>query len=63
MPIGALQKIFGSAKSFSARGRLLSKNELQTLAESRNLDELVTRIKGTVYVKLFQSLQSLLRLK
>ena len=26
------------------------KDELQTLAESRNVDELVTRIKSTVYV-------------
>ncbi|MGI0083061.1 MAG: V0D/AC39 family V-type ATPase subunit [Nitrosopumilaceae archaeon] len=43
-------KIFGSVKSFSAHGRLLSRGELQTLAESRNLDELVTRIKSTVYV-------------
>lgn len=50
MGIGAPQKIFGSVKSFSARGRLLSKAELQTLAESRNLDELVTRIKSTVYI-------------
>jgi len=50
MPVGALQKIFGSVKSFSAPDRLLSKNGPQTLAESRNLDELVTRIKGTVYV-------------
>ena len=50
MGIGAPQKIFGSVKSFSARGRLLSKGELQTLAESRNLDELLTRIKSTVYV-------------
>ncbi len=50
MGIGAPQKIFGSVKSFSARGRLLSRTELQTLAESRNLDELVTRIKGTVYI-------------
>ena len=50
MGIGAPQKIFGSVKSFSARGRLLAKGELQTLAESRNLDELVTRIKSTVYI-------------
>jgi len=45
MGIGAPQKIFGSVKSFSARGRLLSRNELQTLAESRNLDEIITRIR------------------
>lgn len=43
-------KIYGSVKSFSARGKLLSKSELQTLAESRDLEELVTRIKDTLYV-------------
>ena len=43
------QKVFSSVKSFSARGKLLSKNELQTLAESRDLEELVTRIKNTTY--------------
>ncbi|HXV51060.1 MAG TPA: V-type ATPase subunit [Nitrosopumilaceae archaeon] len=43
------QKIFASVKSFSQRGRLLTKAELQTLAESRDLDELITRIKNTKY--------------
>ncbi len=43
------QKIFASVKSFSQRGRLLTKTELQTLAESRDLDELITRIKNTKY--------------
>lgn len=49
MGIGGPQKVFSSVKSFSARGKLLSKKELQTLAESRDLDELVTRIKNTAY--------------
>ena len=49
MGIGGPQKVFSSVKSFSRRGKLLSKNELQTLAESRDLDELVTRIKNTTY--------------
>ena len=43
-------KVFASIKSYSKKGRLLEKSELQTLAESRDLDELVTRIKNTVYV-------------
>ena len=43
------QKVFAAVKSYSKRGRLLPKSEFQTLAESRDLDELITRIKNTVY--------------
>lgn len=43
-------KVFASVKAYSKGGRLLEKSELQALAESRDLDELVTRIKNTVYV-------------
>jgi V/A-type H+/Na+-transporting ATPase subunit C len=43
------QKVFAAVKSYSKRGRLLKKSEFQTLAESRDLDELITRIKNTVY--------------
>ena len=43
------QKVFASVKSFSQRGKLLSRSDLQTLAESRDLDELITRIKNTNY--------------
>lgn len=49
MVFGGSQKVFASVKSFSKRGRLLTKSDLQTLAESRDLDELVTRIKNTKY--------------
>ena len=35
---------------------MLSKSELQTLAESRDMDELVTRIKNTVYLDAFAKL-------
>ncbi|HEY8140877.1 MAG TPA: V-type ATPase subunit [Nitrososphaera sp.] len=43
-------KIFGTVLSHGMKGRMLSKNELQTLAESRDIEELVTRMKNTVYV-------------
>lgn len=43
------QKVYASVKSFSQRGKLLSRSDLQTLAESRDLDELITRIKNTTY--------------
>ncbi len=56
MGAGAPQKVFSSVKAFSARGKLLAKNDFQTLAESRDLDELVTRMKNTVYVDVISRL-------
>lgn len=47
--MGGTQKVYVSIKSYSKRGRLLSRAELQTLAESRGMEELITRIKNTVY--------------
>src|SRR5436190_3521984 len=47
------RKIFGTVLSHGLRGRMLSKSELQTLAESRDMDELVTRMKNTVYLDVF----------
>ncbi|HXG06749.1 MAG TPA: V-type ATPase subunit [Nitrososphaera sp.] len=43
-------KIFGTVFAHSVRGKMLSKTEFQTLAESRDIDELVTRMKNTVYL-------------
>ncbi len=43
-------KIFGTVLSHGMKGRLLTKNELQTLAEARDIEELVTRMKNTVYL-------------
>ena len=45
------KNVYASVKSYSKRGKLLSKSDLQTLAESRDLEELVTRIKNTVYAE------------
>ena len=50
MGSGGSQKIFVTVKSYSKRGQLLKRADFQTLAESRDLDELVTRIKNTKYV-------------
>src|SRR3970040_1439160 len=47
--MGGSQKVFAAVKSYSKKGRLLPKSEFQTLAESRDLDELMTRIKNTNY--------------
>ena len=55
MGSGASQKIFVTVKSYSKRGQLLKRPDLQTLAESRDLDELVTRIKNTKYIEAVNS--------
>jgi len=43
-------KIFGTVLSHGMKGRMLTRNELQTLAEARDIEELVTRMKNTVYL-------------
>ncbi len=48
--VSGSQKVFASVKSYGKRGKLLVKKDFQTLAESRDLDELVTRMKNTKYV-------------
>ena len=49
-------KIFGTVLSHGMKGRMLTKNELQTLAEARDIDELVTRMKNTVYLDVLSKL-------
>ncbi len=41
--------VYASVKTYSKKGKLLKKADFQTLAESRDLDELITRIKNTIY--------------
>lgn len=43
------QRVYASVKSYSQRGKLLSRSDLQTLAESRDLEEYMTRLKNTIY--------------
>jgi V/A-type H+/Na+-transporting ATPase subunit C len=49
-------KIFGTVLSHGLKGRMLTKSELQTLSESRDMEELVTRMKNTVYLDAFAKL-------
>jgi len=42
---------YSSARAFAARGRLLTRSELETLAESRDLEDLAGRLRGTVYAE------------
>src|ERR671938_1988412 len=49
-------KILGTLLDHGLRGRMLSKSELQTLAEARDMEELVTRLKNTVYLDAFAKL-------
>jgi len=41
--------VYASVKTYSKKGKLRKKADFQTLAESRDLDELITRIKNTIY--------------
>jgi len=43
------KNVYASVKSYSQRGKLLKKADFQALAESRDLEELMTRIKNTIY--------------
>ncbi len=47
--MGRSKNVYASVKSYSQRGKLLKKADFQTLAESRDLEELMTRIKNTIY--------------
>ena len=47
--MGGSKNVYASVKAYSKRGKLLTKSDFQTLAESRDLDELMTRIKNTVF--------------
>lgn len=47
--MGGSKNVYASVKAYSKRGTLLNKSDFQTLAESRDLEELMTRIKNTVY--------------
>ena len=47
--MSASKNVYASVKSYSKRGKLLKKEDFQTLAESRDLDELMVRIKNTIY--------------
>jgi len=49
--MSASKNVYASVKSYSKRGKLLKNDDFQTLAESRDLDELMTRIKNTVYAE------------
>jgi len=41
--------VYAGVKARGMKGKLMLKKDLQTLAESRDLDELVTRLKNTAY--------------
>jgi V/A-type H+-transporting ATPase subunit C len=49
--------VYAGVKSYSLKGKLLTKKDFETLAESRDLDELVTRIKNTAYNDMISKVQ------
>jgi V/A-type H+-transporting ATPase subunit C len=50
-------KIFGTVLAHTMRGKMLTRTGLQTLAEARDVEELVTRMKNTVYLDVLAKLQ------
>ena len=48
MVVGSLGT-YATVKSYGLKGKLLSKKMFQTLAESRNLEEFVSRLNSTKY--------------
>jgi len=55
--MGGSKNVFAAVKSYSKRGKLLKNTDFQTLAESRDLDELMTRIKNTTYGESISNVQ------
>ena len=55
--MGSSKNVYASVKAYSKRGKLLTKADFQTLAESRDLEELMTRIKNTVYAEAVADVQ------
>ena len=55
--MGGSKNVYASVKAYSKRGKLLVKADFQTLAESRDLEELMTRIKNTVYAEAVADVQ------
>lgn len=55
--MGGSKNVYASVKSYSRKGKLLAKGDFQTLAESRDLEELMTRIKNTVYSEAVTTVQ------
>ncbi len=55
--MGGSKNVFAAVKSYSKRGKLLKNADFQTLAESRDLDELMIRIKNTTYGESISNVQ------
>ena len=55
--MGEDKNVYASVKAYSKRGKLLTKPDFQTLAEARDLEELMTRIKNTVYAEAVADVQ------
>jgi V/A-type H+/Na+-transporting ATPase subunit C len=51
------QRIFGTVRAFAEKGKMLSKTELELFADSRDLDELVLKLKNSAYTDVMAKLQ------
>ena len=55
--ISLQNRIYGTVKSFTLKGVLLTRDDYRTLAESRDMDEFITRLKNTRYLDAVSDLQ------
>ncbi|MEM2856422.1 MAG: V-type ATPase subunit [Candidatus Nitrosocaldaceae archaeon] len=55
--ISLQNRIFGTVKAFTLKGILLTTDDYRTLAESRDLDEFLTRLKNTKYLEAVSQIQ------
>ena len=51
------EQTFSMVKSFVTRGNLLDSSALEGLAESKNLDDVLVKLRGTVYAEVVSSLE------
>jgi V/A-type H+/Na+-transporting ATPase subunit C len=51
------QRIFGTVRAFAEKGKMLSKTDLELFADSRDLDELVMKLKNSAYTDVMAKLQ------
>jgi V/A-type H+-transporting ATPase subunit C len=50
-------KTYGVVKSYGIKGTLLTPSALETLAEAKDLDDLVNRLRGTIYAEFVTKLE------
>lgn len=55
--MGAKDEVYATVKAYAYKGLLLAPQVLEALAESRSLDEVVTKLRGTAYARRVSQLE------